>query len=365
MSFPFAQITIRITKLPENTPLDTRLYMASNVNGWNPKDENYLFKKDAEGNYVLVITTKEPIVEYKITQGSWEKVEGDAQQNSIPNRKILNNESTTDAVTIGISSWEEKTTKKSTRSKNVRILSENFEIPQLKTTRKVWIYLPEGYQTSTERFSVIYMADGQNLFDDATSFSGEWQVDETLDSLQSLKKMNAIVVGIDNGGSERLNEYSPWKNEQYGGGNGDAFADFLAKTLKPYIDSYFKTKSEAVNTALIGSSMGGLISLYTGIKYPEKFGKLGIFSPAFWFSETDLKSYVEQNSTNLTKTKMYFVAGKNESKEMVNDINELVEILKTKGLSNHNLTIQIDEKGTHSEAFWAKQLPSALVWLFH
>lgn len=365
MSFTFAQITIRITNTPQDTPLDATLYMPSNLNGWNPKDENYAFKKQSDGSFILVIPAKESTLEYKITQGSWDIAEGDANENSIGNRKIEINSSTPKSVEITVESWQKKIIKKSTTSKNVKILSESFDIPQLKTTRKVWIYLPEEYHSSEARYPVIYMADGQNLFDEATSYSGEWKVDETMDSLKTLNKINAIVVGIDNGGSERLNEYSPWKNEQYGGGHGDAFADFLAQTLKPYIDTYFKTKNEAKNTALIGSSMGGLISLYTGVKYPEKFGKLGVFSPALWFSEADLKTYVQKNSSSLQNTKIYFVAGQNESKEMVNDINEIIEILKTKGLSNQNLDVKIDEKGTHSESFWAQQLPNALLWLFH
>ena len=365
MSFTFAQITIRISNIPQDTPLDATLYMASNLNGWNPKDENYAFKKQSDGSFTLAISSKESNVEYKITQGSWDVAEGDANGNSIENRKIEINSTTPKTMEITVESWQKKIIKKSTTSKNVKILSESFDIPQLKTTRKVWIYLPEDYHTFEARYPVIYMADGQNLFDEATSYSGEWRVDETMDSLKTLNKINAIVVGIDNGGSERLNEYSPWKNEQYGGGHGDAFADFLAQTLKPYIDTYFKTKNDAQNTALIGSSMGGLISLYTGVKYPEKFGKLGVFSPALWFSEADLKTYVQKNSSSLKNTKIYFVAGQNESKEMVNDINEIVEILKTKGLSNQNLNVKIDEKGTHSEGFWAQQLPDALLWLFH
>lgn len=365
MSFTFAQITIRISNTPQDTPLDATLYMASNLNGWNPKDENYAFKKQRDGSFTLAISPKESTVEYKITQGSWDVAEGDPNGNSIGNRKIEINSATPKSLEIVVESWQKKIIKKSTTSKNVKILSESFDIPQLKTTRKVWIYLPEEYHTSEARYPVIYMADGQNLFDKATSYSGEWRVDETMDSLKTLNKINAIVVGIDNGGSERLNEYSPWKNEQYGGGHGDAFADFLAQTLKPYIDTYFKTKNDAQNTALIGSSMGGLISLYTGVKYPEKFGKLGVFSPALWFSEADLKTYVQKNSSSLKNTKIYFVAGQNESKEMVNDINEIVEILKAKGLSNQNLNVKIDEKGTHSEGFWAQQLPDALLWLFH
>ena len=208
------------------------------------------------------------------------------------------------------------------------------------------------------------MPDGQNLFDEATSFSGEWKADETLDEFFRNGKPEAIVVGIDNGGEERLNEYSPWKNEKYGGGKGALFAEFLAKTLKPYIDRTFRTLPERRYTAMVGSSMGGLITLYTGTRYPETFGKLGIFSPAFWFAENDLHHYLNTSSRQLRNTKFYFLAGKNESENMITDMAEVVEILKNKKVPEENILVKTDEDGTHSEAYWARELPAAIIWMF-
>ena len=128
------------------------------------------------------------------------------------------------------------------------------------------------------------MHDGQNLFDSSMSYSGEWSVDETLNKLYSEKNLKLIVVGIDNGESKRLDEYSPWKNKKYGGGEGEAYTKFIVETLKPYIDDNYKTLKDKNNTAIIGSSMGGLVSHYAGLKYPKVFGKIGVFSPAFWFA---------------------------------------------------------------------------------
>ncbi|MGB7842151.1 MAG: alpha/beta hydrolase-fold protein, partial [Salinimicrobium sp.] len=154
----------------------------------------------------------------------------------------------------------------STASPNV----STFEIaaPQLDTIRKIWVYLPENYETSEESYPVLYMHDAQNLFDAATSYSGEWKVDEVLDSL---KTPQVIVVGIEHGNDKRIEELTPYPNEKYGGGKADAYVNFLMITLKPHIDATYRTLPDAENTAIMGSSLGGLTSFYAAIKYPETF----------------------------------------------------------------------------------------------
>jgi len=208
------------------------------------------------------------------------------------------------------------------------------------------------------------MHDGQNLFDDYTSFSGEWAVDETLNQIFAETGKSAIVVGIDNGGPERLNEYSPWNNSKYKTtGKGDLYVDFLIKTLKPYIDKTYRTQKQASKTVILGSSMGGLISLYAGVKYPQVFGKAGIFSPAFWFASDDLKKYLNQNHQSLKKSKFYIVAGKNEDESMVPEINDVDAELIRKKMPEDQIKIKIDEDGTHSETYWRRELKQAILWL--
>ncbi len=161
----------------------------------------------------------------------------------------------------------------STASTNVTTF-EIFSL-ELKFQKKIWVYLPKDYNNSTKSYPVIYMQDAQNLFDNKTSFVGEWEVDETLN------KMNAqlIVIGIEHGNEKRMDELTPYKNEKYGGGNGDNYLKFIVETLKPKVDSIYRTKSNVKNTAIFGSSLGGLISFYGVLKYPEVFGKTGVFSP--------------------------------------------------------------------------------------
>ncbi|WP_379962952.1 alpha/beta hydrolase [Epilithonimonas sp. UC225_85] len=211
---------------------------------------------------------------------------------------------------------------------------------------------------------MIYMHDGQNLFDDFTSFSGEWSVDETLNEIYKETGKSAIVIGIENGNEKRLAEYSPWNNEKYKTkGEGDLYVEFLAKTLKPYIDKTYRTQKQPAKTIILGSSMGGLISLYAAAKYPNVFGKSGIFSPAFWFVSNDLKMYLNINKNNLKNSRFYFVAGKNEDETMVPEIENIDQLLKEKSVPEKNIVVKIDEDGTHSESYWKWELKASLIWL--
>lgn len=357
------QITIKITKLPQNTAENTKLFLASNANNWNPNDSEMEFRKNADGFYMLTIPSSTQKVEYKITQGNWDTAETDESGNPIANRNIENTV-TDKIIEIQIHGWNQPKEKRHTTTHNVKILSENFKIPQLKTTRKIWIYLPPDYETSGKKYPVIYMHDGQNLFDDYTSFSGEWSVDETLNKLYEETGKSAIVIGIDNGGETRLAEYSPWNNEKYKTtGEGDLYVDFLIQTLKPYIDKNYRTQKQASKTVIMGSSMGGLISLYASVKYPDIFGKAGIFSPAFWFVSKDLKTYLHKNRNNLRNSKFYFVAGKNEDETMASEIENIDNLLLRKSVPEKNIAVKIDEDGTHSETYWKRELKQALIWL--
>ena len=184
------------------------------------------------------------------------------------------------AVRLTVAAWADQVAPMPphhTLTGNVTII-EAFPAPELGGTRRLWLYLPPGYDTSDRRYPVLYMHDGQNLFDVATSFAGEWEVDESLDALVREGRLpGLIVVGIDNAGDARLDEYSPWRDRQLGkGGRGDAYAAFLIRTLKPHVDRTWRTLPDAAHTGIAGSSMGGLISLYAGLRHPEVFGRIGV-----------------------------------------------------------------------------------------
>lgn len=362
-SFMSAQITFKITEIPAGSTKDQKIFLTSNLNNWTLNDSQFEFKKNDSGFYTLTIPKQTQKIEYKITTGSWDFAETDIEGNGIPNR-ILENPDKAQTVELQIKGWSSPKEKKHTMTSNVQVLSENFSIPQLKTTRKIWIYLPPDYDTSKKKYPVIYMHDGQNIFDEFTSFSGEWSVDETLNQIFEETGNSAIVIGIDNSGDRRLAEYSPWNNEKYKTkGEGDLYVEFLAKTLKPYIDKTYRTEKQASKTLIIGSSMGGLISLYASAKYPAVFGKAGIFSPAFWFVSEDLKKYLNINKNNLKNSKFYFVAGKNEDETMASEIENVEKLLLKKSVPARNIVVKIDDDGTHSESYWKRELKAGLIWL--
>lgn len=356
-----AQITLKVTEIPIDTPKNSTIYVAGNFNGWNPKAAPLI--ADKKGNLMITLPEKDGAMEYKFTRGSWDTAEGDGFGKPRPNRnsRFTGKPQTVEAKII---SWEKTSEKTSTAAKNVHLISDSFLIPELGRTRRIWIYLPPDYENGKKKYPVIYMQDGQNLFDESTSFSGEWEIDETLNLLFSEGDYGAIVVGVDNGGSHRIDEYTPWKNSQYGGGEGDLYADFLAKTLKPFIDKHYRTKRRKNHNALIGSSLGALISTYCGIKYHRIFSKIGSFSPAYWIVNEELNHYIKNSDANLSKTRMYFVAGSSESKNMIKDLETVKDVLEKKGLKPENTVVKIDSYGQHNENYWKGEFAEAYQWLF-
>lgn len=355
-----AQVTFRITSLPSNTPPNPALFAAGTFNNWNPGDSAYLFSK-VGSNYELTIPASTGNGQFKITQGSWATVEGTVTGAQVGNRSFTYAPNL--IIDIKVNGWEGKTTLTSTALSNVKIISDSFYIPQLNRTRRVWVYLPNDYNTQLQkRYPVLYMHDGQNVFDVITSYAGEWGVDETLSDKQTKGDKGCIVVAVDHGGTNRINEYSAFNNPRYGGGEGEAYCDFMAHTLKRYIDSAYRTRPEREYTGIAGSSVGGLISFYAAITYPEVYSKAGIFSPSFWFSDS-LYPYVDSLLMK-DSIKFYFMSGTTESTDMVPDIDRMIALLRSKGYSDAALQFVTREDGQHSEWFWKREFGDCYDWLF-
>jgi predicted alpha/beta superfamily hydrolase len=228
--------------------------------------------------------------------------------------------------------------------------------------RTVRLYLPPSYETSDKRYPVIYMHDGQNLFDDASSYAGEWGVDETLNQLAEQQNLEVIVVGIDNGGEFRMNELSPWGNERFGEAQGKEYMDFIVQVVKPYIDSNFRSKNDKDNTAIIGSSMGGLISHYAIHAYPEVFSKAGIFSPSYWYSQ-NVFSFSQLKKADLD-ARLYVMYGDKEGDGMISDTDKMSRQLKQQGHPRKNMIFKRVPKGEHIEKLWREEFAEAVLWLF-
>ncbi|MCB0374937.1 MAG: alpha/beta hydrolase [Sinomicrobium sp.] len=232
-----------------------------------------------------------------------------------------------------------------------------IEAPQLHTQKKIWVYVPENYAQTTRRFPVIYMHDAQNLFDKTTSYAGEWKVDETLNRCNAA----VIVVGIEHGGERRIDELTPYTNEKYKGGGGELYLDFIVKTLKPHIDSVYRTRPGRRHTAVMGSSLGGLLSFYAMMKYPGVFGLAGVFSPSFWFSDA-IYALVE-NADRLPDVKLYMATGEKEGASMVDGHKKMAALLLKKGLKKKRIKSVIATGKEHNETFWSEAFPEAYQWL--
>ncbi len=233
--------------------------------------------------------------------------------------------------------------------------------PQLDNERDLLVSLPGGYATGQRRFPVIYMHDGQNLFDPATSFSGSWNVDIAMAEV-SLDGLDAIVVGIPNMGRERLAEYSPFEHPRLGGGKGDLYLEFLINTVKPLIDEKYLTIPDREHTGIVGSSMGGLISLYAFFRHPEVFGFAGVMSPSLWINEKDTFDFVEH--APFTGGKLYLDVGDLEGMRHVQQALRLRDLLDEKGYTLGEDLMWVEEEfGMHHESAWARRFKDALPFL--
>ena len=256
--------------------------------------------------------------------------------------------------------------------------------PHRRNRRDVDVYLPHSYGSKSTRYPVVYMHDGQNLSDPSTAFAGTWDLDATLERLAE-HGIEPIVVGVHNAREERLTEYSPFRDPRHGGGEADAYLAFLAETVKPRVDRLFRTQPHRDATVILGSSMGGLVSLYAYFRYPWMFGRAGAMSPSLWFGRGALFDFIEEART--PDGRLYLDVGTHEGAATLRDARTLGRLLvKKKGFARDRrsrrrqtlydgpnrrtqsggaarLRYVEDPAGGHNEASWAGRLSGALAFL--
>jgi predicted alpha/beta superfamily hydrolase len=356
----FAQYTLHIILTDNATIKAKRINLAGSFNGWNPDDVKYQFTKREKTWEITLENFEKGTHQFKCTQGSWETVEDSTNGVDIPNRIInLQSDTTIYITTYGWRRVEDTKPRMHTASANVHVISDSFYMPPLKRKRKIWIYLPSNYATSKQKYPVLYMHDAQNLFDEFTAPYGEWGIDEALDSLQKASRKYCIVVGIDHGGDKRLVEYNPYDTKEYGKGEGKRYVDFLVQTLKPFIDKQYRTKKDAANTSIAGSSLGGLISSYAILKYPNVFGSAGAFSPAYWIAPA-MDTLVKNMPDNKMPQRIWFYGGVKEGYTLLPDMERFKNIIAAKNKTD--IGFVVDENGMHNEAAWRKWFPAFYKW---
>ena len=365
LSTAYSQLTLKVTSIPFNTPPGANIHAVGTFNNWDPADASKILASNGAGQYTITLNPPVGEVKYKFTRGSWATVEGNANGTYLPDR-VLTYTGQPTTVELTILTWEDLSggNGNSTAEPNVVVMDDDFYMPQLNRNRRIWIYLPPDYQTTSKRYPVLYMHDGQNLFDAATTaFGTEWKVDESLNELHLQGDYGCIVVGIDNS-VNRLDEYSPWVNSEYNeGGEGDEYVDFIANTLKPHVDSLYRTLPGRLTTGIMGSSMGGLISMYAFAERQDVFGKAGIFSPAFWFGGSNPANNVAANPKE-GPARVYFLAGGQEPAYVEQDMQEVANAMNTAGFTANEKYYTVPPDGEHSEWFWQREFPDAYVWLF-
>jgi len=338
------------------------VYISGNFNNWHTQDTSFMMEQIASNLYQFEFNVDFDYPEellYKFTKGDWSEVEiGE-------NDEITSNRSTkvkSGKIEEYVPKWRKNWLPfKPNYLPQVLLISDEFEIPQLNKTRKIWALLPHDYDATDERYPVMYLQDAQNLFNEAAEY-GNWEIDKKLAVMSEYKIGKIIIIAIEHAEEDRVKEYNVGKTV-LGKGQGKKYIRFVTETLKPFVDSNFRTKTERKYTGIGGSSMGGLVSLFSGLRYPEVYGKLMVFSPSLWVVP---KLKIDTDSTNTDDTKIYLYAGGDESETMI----EHVQSFKDNAISSEfvkdkmKINMSINMQGKHNERYWSDEFPKAIEWLF-
>ena len=338
------------------------VYISGNFNNWRTQDKEFVMEKIGNGSYHYKFAhdfNYPAMLLYKFTKGDWSEVEIDSHGNRTENRSVA---AYTGVQNEHVARWRKNWLPfKQLYLPQVQLISDEFKIPQLNKTRKIWALLPHDYDNSSENYPVMYLQDAQNLFNEKAEF-GNWEIDKKLAVMSEYKIGKIIIIAIEHAEEDRIKEYNVGKTV-LGKGQGKKYIRFVTDTLKPYVDSNFRTKKEREFTGIGGSSMGGLISIFSGLRNPETFGKLMIFSPSLWVVP-ELK--IDARKVNTTDTKIYLYAGGDESKTMIEHVKKFQDDL----ISSHfiedrsQINLSINRQGKHSETYWSDEFPKAIEWLF-
>jgi len=234
--------------------------------------------------------------------------------------------------------------------------------PQLRNYRDLLVALPPGYSETGTAHPVIYMQDGQNLFDPATSYAGDWGLADALQESDA-GGTAPILVGIPNSGRRRRYEYGPFRDIIHGGGGGDRYLAFVAETVKPLVDASFRTRPERPHTVIAGSSLGGLISLYGLYRYADVFGGAGVLSPALWFADGAILRFVGELA-DLSVGRIHLDVGTEEGADALHDVRRLRASLIAAGhVEGRDLSYIEEEGGEHDEEAWGRRFREAIPFL--
>lgn len=249
-------------------------------------------------------------------------------------------------------------------------LHGDFESEALGDQREIVVYVPPGYEEENGRaYPVLYMHDGQNLFDGRTSFirGRTWEVREQADAaIEAGEAEPLVIVGIYNGGDRRLAEYTPDRDWQMGGGEAANYGVMLTRELMPWVAERYRVRKEREATGMGGSSLGGLLTLYLGLRYAEYFGKLAVLSPSVWWNHKSILGYLNERAPQIgEKPRIWLDVGTGEGRRTLDNAEQLSRRLMANGWRpGEDLHFESVEGGTHDEASWATRVRPLLRFLF-
>ncbi|HAP35148.1 MAG TPA: histidine kinase [Bacteroidetes bacterium] len=357
------QLRVTILVEPSVTARDSGLnvFIAGNrseFGKWNPSSIRLERISDSLWKFESNFDTLS-FLEFKITAGSWEQ-EALFDSNKSPTNTTLQVTKDTTLI-IRPLFWKRRILQQKPEPMIRGKVDYHRQLggDGLNHNRDIIVWLPPSYEKNTKKhYPVLYMHDGQNIFDPTTAFTGyDWRVDEVADSLIRMKVIEEIIiVGIYNS-PDRLPEYSDSEL-------GSAYMNFVINVVKALVDSTYRTKQSKEHTGIIGSSLGGLSSLLFVWKRPDVFGMAGCLSPSFWYDDEKTLKEIREYSGHKKHIKIYLDCGGRE-KELISGYKRMVEILKTKGYKKgKDLDYTFESNGTHSEHYWAKRVWRPLVFMF-
>mgnify|MGYP001298740538 FL=1 len=339
------------------------VYISGNFNNWHTQDTNFEMEKIGNGLYHYKFAPDFVYPDellYKFTKGDWSEVEIDKYGNRTENRVCKEHNGVRKEH---VDKWRKNWLPfKPNFLPKVHLISEEFEIPQLNKTRRVWALLPHDYEESTETYPVLYLQDAQNLFNEKAQY-GNWEIDKKLAVMSEYKIGKIIIIAVEHAEHDRIKEYNVGKTV-LGVGQGKKYIRFITDTLKPFVDKTFRTKTEREYTGIGGSSMGGLVSVFSGLMYPEVYGKLMIFSPSLWVIPK--MDFTNIDFSEPSDTKIYLYAGGDESATMIDHVKKFKKnMIENEFVSSKmKIKLSINMQGKHNEIYWSDEFPKAIEWLF-
>lgn len=338
---------------------DRPVCITGNFCGWSIDNQAFRLRQVEGNHYAIDLTVDETwpeLIEYKYYRGSEGSLELDELGEPTANRTVARDKA---SVQDDVPYWQW----------NGQPINPAFlpieqtlylEYPGSDVPRRVQVALPYDYDYSGESYPVLYLNDGQNLMGEGAGF-GSWLTEFRLAQLATRRQHGVIIVAIDHAEANRLKEYTVEALKPKLGG-GRTYLDFVVKTLKPAIDATFRTLPDAVNTGMGGSSLGGLITVWAGLLYPDIFGRWLVFSPALWISPGVYRAAAQRKLAE--HTKVYLYGGEAESKYMVPNLERLQSNMRCSVDACAFLQTAIDPAGLHEEKRWSIELPRAIQWLF-